>query len=511
MPERTLSLTRRDLMRQFALASPLALIPPLSAARPRPLNFLFILIDDMGWTDLGCTGSKYYETPNIDRFRGQSMRFTNAYAACPVCSPTRASILTGRYPARLQLTDWIPGRKQWPTAKLLTPKFEQQLPLAEITLAEALKPLGYASAAIGKWHLGGEGFSPEQQGFDLNVAGNYRGSPVSYFGPFHLPNLDTTDHEYLTDVLTAKAESFIEENRSRPFFLYLAHFAVHLPLQGKPKLVEKYTTKPADPNGHHNPVYAAMIDSVDQGVGRILGKLDELGIADHTVVFFFSDNGGLRYEGKAKDFVTSNAPLRAGKGFLYEGGIREPMMVRWPSVVKPGSTCDVPVISVDFFPTILEMAGIKHSPQPVLDGVSISRLLKGGRPLHRDALYWHYPHYSNQGGTPGGGIRHGDYKLIEFYEDGHLELYNLAHDAGERNNLASKVPAKKQELHRMLRSWRASVNAAMPEPNPNYDPATADQGLTGEKEGPGPLTAKTRAAASLSKETAARLRGAAVT
>ncbi|MEO7142913.1 MAG: sulfatase-like hydrolase/transferase, partial [Bryobacteraceae bacterium] len=238
MPDNTSTFTRRSLFQRLAVAPALA-ARSLAAPTARPLNFLFILIDDMGWTDLGCAGSRYYETPNIDRFRAQGMRFTNAYAACPVCSPTRASILTGRYPARLRLTDWIPGRKQWPAARLITPRFEQQLPLPEITIAEALKPHGYTSAAIGKWHLGAEGFSPTEQGFDLNIAGNRRGSPVTYFGPFHLPNLDTTDHEYLTDVLTTKAENFIEQNRDRPFFLYLAHFAVHLPLQGKPELVAK--------------------------------------------------------------------------------------------------------------------------------------------------------------------------------------------------------------------------------------------------------------------------------
>jgi arylsulfatase A len=360
-----------------------------AAQSPRPLNFIFILIDDMGWTDLGCYGSKSYDTPDIDRLASQGMRFTNAYAACPVCSPTRASILTGKYPARLHLTDWIPGRKQWPTAKLLTPDFRQELPLEEMTIPEALKRSGYASASIGKWHLGGEGFSPTEQGFDRNVGGTARGSPKSYFGPFDLPGLKGGPQaEYLTDRLSAEAEKFIEENRDRPFFLYLPEFAVHLPLEGKKDLVAKYEAKLKSSETQNNPIYAAMVESVDQGVGRLLRKLDDLKIADRTVVILTSDNGGLRYEGKQTEPVTSNAPLRAGKGHLYEGGIREPLIVRWPGVVKAGSVCDDPMVSVDYFPTILEMAGLGKPKHPV-DGVSLMPLLTQKGRLQRDARYWH--------------------------------------------------------------------------------------------------------------------------
>jgi len=468
---------RTFLTQTLGAAAGLGLAAP---QRSPKLNFLFILIDDMGWRDLGCFGSKYYESPNIDRLASQGMRFTNAYAACCVCSPTRASIVSGKYPARLQLTDWIPGRKQWPYARVITPQFEQQLPLREITIAEALKPAGYATASIGKWHLGGDGFSPLEQGFDLNVGGTFRGSPKSYFGPFdELPGLKgTTKDDYLTDCLTTATEKFIEANKDRPFFIYLPEFAVHIPLGAKEKLIEKYKAKPAS-NGQHNPVYAAMIESLDQGIGRILDLLDRLKIADRTVVSFMADNGGLRYEGKAKDTVTSNAPLRAGKGHLYEGGIREPMMVRWPGVVKPGTTCDVPVTSVDFYPTILEAAGVRPAQGQVLDGKSLMPLLKQTGKWSRDAIFWHYPHYSNQGGVPGGAVRSGDFKLIEFYEDGRLELYNLKDDIGEKKNLAKELPQKTAELHRMLDNWRKSVNAQMPKPNPNYDPAKADQGLTG--------------------------------
>jgi arylsulfatase A len=450
-----------------------------AAQKPRPLNFIFILIDDMGWTDLSCYGGKSYDTPSIDKLASQGMRFTNAYAACPVCSPTRASIQTGKYPARLHLTDWIPGRKQWPTAKLLTPAFEQQLPLEEITLAEALKTAGYVSASIGKWHLGGEGFSPTDQGYDRNVGGTARGAPVSYFGPFDLPGLrGGPKGEYLTDRLSDESIKFITENKDRPFFLYLPEFAVHIPLEGKKDLVAKYQAKLAGAESQNNPIYAAMVESADQGIGRIMAKLGELGIADHTVVMLTADNGGLRYEGKSTKPVTSNAPLRAGKGHLYEGGIREPLIVRWPGVAQAGSECDETVISVDYFPSILEMAGLGKPKHPV-DGVSIAPLLRQQGKLKRDAVYWHYPHYSNQGGPPGGVVRSGDYKLIEFYEDGRVELFNLKDDIGERRNLARVEPKKAAELHAKLKRWRTSVGATMPTLNPNYDAAKADQGLTG--------------------------------
>lgn len=441
----------------------------------------------MGWRDLGCYGSSFYETPNIDRLATQSVRFTDAYAACPVCSPTRASILTGKYPARLHLTDWIPGRKQWPTARLLTPAFEHELPLDEITLPQLLKPLGYTSASIGKWHLGGPEFYPDKHGFDLNVGGTAKGQPASYFGPFHLPNLEGgSKDDYLTDRLSVEAEKFLEANRSRPFFLYLPEFAVHMPLQAKPGAIEHFEAKANPSAPQHDPVYAGMIASLDENVGRILKKLDDLGLAERTIVFFMSDNGGVMYENKRKQTVTSNAPLRGGKGHLYEGGIREPMMVRWPGVTKPGTVCHDPVISTDFFPTILEMARLKIDPKQPVDGRSLVPLLQGSGSLHRDAIYWHYPHYSNQGSVPSAAIRAGGYKLIEFYEDGRLELYNLASDIREADNLAQRDPKRTAELKQKLRQWRAEVDASMPTPNPNYDPATADQGLMGENPPPAP-------------------------
>lgn len=444
-------------------------------------NFVFILIDDLGWKDLGCYGGTFYETPNIDKLAREGMRFTNAYAACPVCSPTRASILTGRYPARLNLTDWIPGRKQWPWAKLLVPAFNQQLPLDEVTVAKALKPTGYVSASIGKWHLGTEPYYPDKQGFDLNIAGTQRGATRTYFCPYDIPTLQgCREGEYLTDRLTEEAETFIEKNRNRPFFLYLAHFAVHIPLEAKQKLIAKYEAKSKPDRAQHNAIYAAMIESMDESVGRIMKKLDELNIAERTVVFFMSDNGGLVYEGSRKEPVTSNTPLRAGKGHLYEGGIREPMIVRGPGIVK-GGLCDVPVSSVDFYPTILEMAKVTPDSKLAIDGLSLVPLLKRAGGLRRDALYWHYPHYSNQGGEPAGAVRQGDYKLIEFYEDGKLELYNLRKDIGEQHNLAAQMPDRAAKLQKMLHNWRASVDARMPTTNPNYDPAKSDQGLTGSE------------------------------
>jgi arylsulfatase A len=469
-----LNCTRRNFL-GMAAAATLA----RSAPSERKLNFIIILIDDMGWTDLGTFGSKFYQTPNVDRLASLGMKFTNAYAACPVCSPTRASIMTGKYPARLHLTDWIPGRKQWPTAKLLTPAFEQQLPLPEITIAEALKAQGYVTGAIGKWHLGGKGYLPEQQGFDLNIGGTEKGSPPSYFPPYRIPGLEPRfDNDYLTDNLSSRAEQFIESNKDRPFFLYLAHFAVHLPLGAKPEVVEKYKARIRPDAAQKHPVYAGMVEGADDSVGRIMKKLDDLHLTDNTVIFFLSDNGGLRFEGKQTVPITSNLPLRAGKGHLYEGGVRIPWIVRWPGVTKAGTVSHTPVITTDIYPTIVAAAGATANAGHPLDGIDIGPELRG-HGLRREALYWHYPHYSNQGGVPGGAIRRGDFKLIEFYEDGHLELYNLKQDVGEHHNLAAQQPDRAKELHRMLDNWRHSVNAVMPKPNPKYDPATAAQGLTG--------------------------------
>ena len=460
-------LTRRDLL---GLTCGAAVLAARRACGQRPagrkLNFVFILADDFGWSDPNCYGNTFFETPHLDALAQQGMRFTDAYAACPVCSPTRASIMTGKYPARLGLTEWIPGKRSSPREKVLAPKYLHKLPLGEVTLAEALKADGYLTGHVGKWHLGGAGNLPEDQGFDVNVAGTTAGSPAGgYFLPNRMKLPGAKKGEYLTDRLTDEGVKFIEAHRDKAFFLYQSYHSVHTPIQAKKAYVEKYRAKLAKAKRRYNPAYAGMVQSLDEGVGRIVKKLDELAISDRTVVFFMSDNGGL-------SGVTSNAPLRAGKGHIYEGGIREPMIVRAPGLIKPGSTCRVPVSSVDFYPTILELAGAKGDAKHKPDGVSIASLLKGGGPLNRKAIYWHYPHYSPQGGRPASAVRAGDFKLVELFEDNRVELYNLAADIGETKDLAAEMPEKAAELHKLLKNWREAVGAGMPTPNPNYNPNT---------------------------------------
>jgi len=455
--------TRREFLREAGLAlaaAPAALGGPWAFGAPRRerrLNFVFILIDDMGWADLSCYGSTYHLSPIIDKLATQGMRFTDAYAACPVCSPTRASILTGKYPARVGVTDFIPGHWR-PWAKLVVPKILNQLPLEETTIPEALKPAGYVSACFGKWHLGGGRlFGPDKQGFDVTGTGR------------------RADGDKQVRSLTDKALKFIEDNRNKPFFLYLSHHSVHIRLEAPKDLVDKHKArlKPGQkPPAQCNPKYAAMIEHLDNNVGRVLSKLDELKLADRTAVIFFSDNGGLikMYTGVG-EVVTSNLPLRSEKGTLYEGGIRVPLIVRLPGVVSPGSVCREPVTSVDFLPTILELAGVKGKRDPTLDGVSLVPLLAGTGKLRRDAIYWHYPHYHHT--APCGAVRAGRHKLIEYFEDGRCELFDLAEDIGEKNDLAAKMPEKAAELRRKLASWRKRVAALMPTPNPGHDPEKA--------------------------------------
>jgi arylsulfatase A-like enzyme len=472
-------------IRLFArLAAVTALCGQLLAAE-KP-NLIFFLADDLGWADLGCYGSTFYETPNLDRLATQGMRFTDAYAACSVCSPTRASILTGKYPARLHLTDWLPGQPDRPYHKLNRPEFLRHLPLGETTIGQALKDGGYATAFIGKWHLGGEEYFPDKQGFDVNIGGCALGHPPSYFSPYRNPTLpDGPVGEYLTDRLTDEAVKFIEASRQRRFFLYLSHYAVHTPLQAKPEVVAKYKAKAAKlvaagpeflPDFdqqvrqiQNHAVYAAMIESLDESLGRILKKLAELGLDKNTVIVFTSDNGGLSTTGGEP---TSNLPLRMGKGWNFEGGVREPLLVKWPGVTQPGSVCEAPMISTDYYPTFLEIAGLPLRPAQHLDGVSLTPLLRGGSRPERP-LFWHYPHYSNQGGGPGGAVRLGDYKLIEWYEDMHVQLFNLKDDVGERHDLASQMPEKVKVLRERLHAWRRSVDAQMMTPNPNYRPDAA--------------------------------------
>jgi len=466
-------MNRRDFLKKISLTAATVAIGGCTATSKadEKLNFVFILIDDMGWTDLACFGSKYYKTPNIDKLASDGMRFTNAYAACTVCSPTRASIMTGKYPARLHLTDWISGHEK-PYAKLRVPDFTKQLKLEEVTIAESLKEAGYTTAHIGKWHLGSKEYYPQHQGFDINIAGDHRGLPDTFFSPYNIPSItDGPDGEYLTDRLTEESVEFIEANKDKPFYLNLCHYAVHIPLEAKKEIIEKYK-KTADPNyPQHNPVYAAMVESVDDSVGGVMKKLEELKISDKTVIIFTSDNGGLI--GHRREFwhdTTSNLPLRRGKAHVYEGGIRVPQIIKWPGVAKPGSISNEPVTSTDFYPTMLEIANLPLKPKQHIDGLSLVPLLKGKSKLDREAIFWHWPHYHPEGGTPYGAVRKRNWKLIEFFEDGHLELYNLKKDIGEKNDLAEKEPQKTAELHNLLKNWRKEVDAQMPTPNLDYDP-----------------------------------------
>ncbi|MEN6363256.1 MAG: sulfatase [Bacteroidales bacterium] len=508
------------------------------ATNVRKPNVVFILADDWGWMDAQCYGSSFYETPNIDRFAKEGVRFTNAYAACHVSSPTRGSILSGQYPARTHLSDWLPGRKDYPFQKLKNAVSAQHLPYGEnSTFPAVMQANGYKTALIGKWHLGEDSATCERQGFDLHIpSGWLKGWPAnSYFSPYQMPGLkDGPEGEYLTDRLTDEALQFMDENKNKPFLLYLSHYAVHDPIQGRPDLVKKYQDKlakmqrssgnpfilegnPDDPSQltreeldkllnspeykgfsvlpnnmvkikqfQDNVQFAAMVESVDESVGRVLKKLKELGLEKNTIVIFYADNGGMSAANFGnpgrlisvnkldQSFSTSNLPLRGGKGWLYEGGIREPLIVKWPQQGKKGIVCNVPVTSVDFYPSILEMTGLKMSSvKHVLDGMSITPLLKADKKkqasLEKRAIFWHFPHYSNHGmQSPGGAVRLGDYKLLDYLENNTVQLFNLAKDPGEQNDLSKKEPGKVKELKALLDKWRKDVKADMMSPNPDY-------------------------------------------
>ncbi|TXT28085.1 MAG: sulfatase [Planctomycetota bacterium] len=446
----------------------------VAAERP---NVVLIVADDLGAMDLGCYGSNFHRTPHLDKLAAEGMRFTQSYSACPVCSPSRAAIVTGRYPQRFQLTDWLPGRPDRPDQRLNRPTLRNHLPLEAVTIADLLKPAGYVCGSIGKWHLGGEGFEPTKQGFDLNIAGDAAGSPQSYFAPFSKPNgkatpglNDAPEGEYLPDRLTTEAEKFITANRERPFFLYLPHFTPHTPLKAKQELVKKYPSASTFRGQQNNPIYAAMLESLDESVGRIVAKLDELKLSDRTIVLFTSDNGGLATTEGPNTPATSNAPLREGKGWLYEGGIRVPLLVKWPGNVKANSTSDVPVCGIDLMPTIRDACVLESTKSIPTDGVSLLPLLKHSGTIARESLFWHYPHYANQGGKPGGVVRSGEWKLVEFYEEGRRELFHVAKDVSESRNLAEQESDRVRDLSEKLAAWRKSVGALMPEPNPNYTP-----------------------------------------
>jgi arylsulfatase A-like enzyme len=450
----------RSLHLLFACVALLASALHTAAASSDKPNMIFMLIDDLGATDLACFGSHFYQTPNIDRLAQDGMKFTHAYSACTVCSPTRASIISGRYPAELHLTDWIAGHNR-PKAKLKIPDWEQRLTHDVPTLPQALHAVGYATCAIGKWHLGEEG--PEKYGFDVAIANNGKGSPASYFSPYKNPGLaDGPQGEFLTDRLTTEAEKFIEQNKDHPFFIYFAHYAVHQPIAGKPEVIEKYkkTASPNDPQ--HNPVYAALVQSVDDSVGHLRAKLAELKLADHTVIIFASDNGGLEL-----GQTTYNLGMRAGKGSAYEGGVRTPAIAYVPGVTPAAAVNTTPVISMDWTATMLELAGAKPIDQQ--RGVSLVPIFRGGRIADRP-LFWHYPHYHPGGATPYSAMLENNWRLVEFFEDNHVELYHLSEDPEETHDLAASQAAKADELKAKLHAWRETMHAQLPTPNPNYDP-----------------------------------------
>jgi arylsulfatase A-like enzyme len=472
-------MTRRDFAR---LAGLTLLSLPLGACRigkgmrGATPNIVFILIDDMGWRDVGFMGSGYYRTPNIDRLAAEGMVFTDAYAAAPNCAPSRACLLTGMYTPRHGIyTVNSSERGQARNRRLIPVSNTTELAPGFLTVAELLQDAGYVSGSVGKWHLGEDpGLGPLSQGFHENVGGGVAGHPPTYFSPWGISRLtDGPEGAYLTDRLTDEAIFFIQRSRDRPFFLYLTHYAVHTPVQAPWEIVARYREMPGS-GGQNDPVYAAMIERVDTGIGRLLETLDDLDLNRETVVIFFSDNGG-------HGAHTSMAPLRGSKGMLYEGGIRSPMAVRWPGRIDAGSRCSEPVTMVDFLPTLLEMAGVPPPTSQPVDGVSLVPLLEGAGTLGRDAIYWHFPAYleayAGMEGpwrtTPASAVRSGDWKLMEFFEDGRLELYNLRDDVGESEDLAELMPAKRDELHRLLLDWREATGAPVPtQPNPLFDPGT---------------------------------------
>lgn len=452
-----------------------------AAPAQQPLNVVIFMVDDLGWTDLSGYGSDYHQTPHVDRLAADGLKFTRAYAAQNCCSPTRGALMTGLYPARTHLTDWIPGwRAQYGKFKLRDPEWTPRLELKYTTLPEALQEAGYATYHLGKWHLGDETHYPEHQGFDLNIGGNSRGAPKSYQFPYGgvamewdsvLP-AEQREGRYLTDRLADEAVELISQTTDRPFFMYFSFYAVHTPVknQGRPDLVKKYQ---ALSRGEHqrNPNYAAMMESMDDAVGRVRSELERTGLADRTLIVFTSDNGAV-----ARD-ISSNLPLRGQKGQHWEGGERVPTIIHWPGVTTPGSSTDEPIITMDLYPTILAATGVE--PQTKLgegtDGLSLLPVLQNPAVhLERDALYWHYPHYNVLIGFPYGTVRTRDYKLIEYYEDNRVELYHLVDDFGEKYDLASKQPELANRLRAQLHQFRDRTGAQMPLPNPDFDPTTPD-------------------------------------
>ncbi|QDT56377.1 Arylsulfatase [Caulifigura coniformis] len=481
---------------RFAVLAFLLLAGPALAADPPRPNVVFILADDLGYTDVACFGSKYYETPNIDRLAAQGLRYTHGYTCGPNCQPTRAALMTGQYGPRTGIyTVGSTDRFDTTSRPLVPVPNVVDLDLAKTTVAESMKKAGYATAMFGKWHLGQrDGYHPSQQGFDEAIV-----SAGKHFNFNTSPKVDVPEGAYLADFLTDKAVDFIERNRTKPFFLYLPHYGVHSPYQAKEDIIARFKDKAAV-GGHHDPTYAAMIASVDESVGRVVAKIDELGLGKNTLIIFSSDNGGVGgysragvFKNTGKGEITDNAPLRGGKGMLYEGGVRVPWVVRWTDTIKPGSASTQPILSVDLHPTLLELSGGVAPDNQPLDGVSLVASLKSGgeKPLGREDLFWHFPGYLGAAGnswrtTPASAIRHGDYKLIEFFEDGRLELYDVVKDAGQEKDLAKEKPDMVKDLHARLVAWRESVNAPIPEKRDDSTKAPAAP----KKKGKGKKAAK---------------------
>ena len=465
----------------FILLASLLLSCTRKETRP---NFVFFLVDDLGWADLGCYGSTFYETPNLDRLASRAFVFTDAYTSSPVCSPTRASIMTGKYPARVNITDWIPGDDP-KNRRLLGPADNHQLALEEETIAEVMKANGYKTFFAGKWHLGDTGFFPEDQGFDINIGGHHMGQPPGgYYSPYNNPKLeDGPTGEYLTDRLADESLRFIQSAGDEPFFLYLAFYTVHTPIQANRKYIDHFINKKRELGEDGKPVladehegstlinqvnapYATMVHSMDENVGRIINYLNDSGLSDNTYIIFTSDNGGLSTLRKGRTAPTSVRPLRAGKGWCYEGGIRVPLIIAGPGISHNKS--DVPVISTDFFPTLLDIAGIPLMPDKHIDGINLLPLITENKAPSREAVFWHFPHYHGSQWTPGAAIRKGNWKLIEFYHYEKTELYNLADDIGETTDLSEIYPEKTAELKDLLRQMQEATGALFPQNNPDF-------------------------------------------
>ena len=437
------------LLALFFHASPLRAAAPTPSAPPPP-NIVFILCDDLGINDLHCYGRLDHHTPNLDRLASQGIRFTSAYCAQAICSPSRAAILTGKTPARLHLTTYLPGRPDTTSQKVLHPEIELQVPLSEKMLPQYFKDAGYVSGAFGKWHVGGTGFGPLEHGFDLYHPGHENTKPSATEGG---------KGEY---DLTTAAEQFIETNQNRPFLVYLAHNSPHIPYTAREDRVQHNA-------GAFEPVYAGVIETIDDSVGHLLATLDRLNLTTNTIVIFTSDNGGLHVPEGTHARVTHNTPYRAGKGYVFEGGLRIPLIVRWPGHVPAGEVAGTPIINTDWIPTLLQLAGL---PAPSgLDGISFASLLLGNGPPPQRPFFWHFPHYTNQGSRPSGAMRDGQWLMAEFYDDDHAELYNLSDDPSEQHDLAAQDPTRVSAMREALAQWRVQVNAQTNRPNPSYDPA----------------------------------------